>query len=263
MMTFAGVPLTQDIVTERSCGFYITGEQTLAIDLLTYIQNRYKKQNRGLVSWLHRAPNGEVTQLPIVMMKSKEIRDEYYPWIREGVEAYLDRFLASESSILLILGPPGTGKTSLIRHMLTSRNLIAYITYDEELFSTDVIFSMFITSHVDVLVIEDADRLIDSRHQGNHLMSRFLNSAEGLVKVKSKKMIFTTNLDNVRDVDDALIRPGRCFDVMHARPLTREEARAASTAAGICPDLEQTEFTLAEIFADTRSSPILNRKVGF
>ena len=59
--------------------------------------------------------------------------DEFYPWIKEGVESYLDRFMSSESSILLMIGPPGTGKTSLLRHLICSRNLTAMFSYDEAL----------------------------------------------------------------------------------------------------------------------------------
>ena len=40
-----------------------------------------------------------------------------------------------------------------------------------------------------------------------------------------QKIIFTTNLPNVGDIDEALLRPGRCFSVLHARALHRAEAQ--------------------------------------
>ncbi|MEJ8867663.1 hypothetical protein, partial [Pseudomonas jessenii] len=46
---------------------------------------------------------------------------------------------------------------------------------------------------------------------GNQALHRFLNIADGVASADGKKIIFSTNLASVRDIDDALIRPGRCF----------------------------------------------------
>jgi len=115
-----------------------------------------------------------------------------------------------------------------------------------------------------LLVIEDADTLICSRDSGNKLIPRFLNTAEGLVKATGKKMVFTTNLDSINNVDEALIRPGRCFDVMKTRALTHSEMRAASLAAGIdyVPPVKD-EYTLSEIFSSSRPSNKIRMKLGF
>jgi hypothetical protein len=65
-------------------------------------------------------------------------------------------------------------------------------------------------------------------------MHRFLTIADGVVRAQGRKIIFSTNLPNVGDLDDALIRPGRCFAHVHVRALTAEEARllAEELAAG-------------------------------
>jgi ATP-dependent 26S proteasome regulatory subunit len=47
------------------------------------------------------------------------------------------------------------------------------------------------------------------------MMHRFLNVGDGLVTTKGKKLIFSTNLPSIRDVDSALVRPGRCFDILN------------------------------------------------
>lgn len=52
----------------------------------------------------------------------------------------------------------------------------------------------------------------------------FLAIADGVVRAQRRKIIFTTNLANIRDLDDALLRPGRCFAVAHMRLLGAEEA---------------------------------------
>ena len=68
---------------------------------------------------------------------------------------------------------------------------------------SDAFFSKFIVGDSDIMVIEDADLLIGSRENGNKLIPRFLNTAEGLVKVEGKKMIFSTNLETARSIDEA------------------------------------------------------------
>src|SRR5581483_248061 len=55
-------------------------------------------------------------------------------------------------------------------------------------------------------------------------LHRFLAIADGVVRAQGRKIIFTTNLPNVGDLDDALLRPGRCFAAIHARSLTPPEA---------------------------------------
>ena len=49
--------------------------------------------------------------------------------------------------------------------------------------------------------------------------------ADGVVRSLGRKMIFTTNLPNVGDIDDALVRPGRCFGIVRTRGLECEEMR--------------------------------------
>jgi hypothetical protein len=44
------------------------------------------------------------------------------------------------------------------------------------------------------------------------------------VSAQGRKIIFTTNLPNVGDIDEALVRPGRCFGTVRTRALERREA---------------------------------------
>jgi ATP-dependent 26S proteasome regulatory subunit len=120
-------------------------------------------------------------------------------------------------------------------------------------------FVEFITGSHDAFVVEDADHLLTARADGNADMHRFLAVADGVVRAQGRKIIFTTNLPNVGDIDAALIRPGRCFAVLRTRALTATEAAMVvariRSAAGLRADLDvlrppdggQT-ITLAEIY---------------
>jgi len=88
----------------------------------------------------------------------------------------------------------------------------------------DEIFVDFITGNHDAFVIEDADHLLMARSNGNVDLHRFLAVADGVVRAQGRKIIFTTNLPNIGDIDEALVRPGRCFATVRTRALERYEA---------------------------------------
>jgi ATP-dependent 26S proteasome regulatory subunit len=98
------------------------------------------------------------------------------------------------------------------------------------------------------------------------MMHRFLNVGDGLVTTKGKKMIFSTNLPSIRDIDSALIRPGRCFDIVTFGELTKEEAKALATKLNVSLVEDKKSYSLAEIFnqqSEQTKASKTNRKVGF
>jgi len=189
------------------------------------------------------------------------IRPEFYPSIGDA-EAYIDEFIDSKEAVLLLAGPPGTGKTSLLRNVIYKRKLCVHVIYDEKLMQQDEVFQEFLFGEGDIMVIEDADTILSSRERdGNKLMSRFLNISDGLTKLPSKKMVFSTNITDFGNIDSALVRPGRCFGIMHTRGLTFEEAIIAAEAAGLPVPTKRKDYTLAELFANGKTQAI--RKIGF
>lgn len=107
---------------------------------------------------------------------------------------------------------------------------------------------------VPVIVVEDADLLLAPRSQGNTRMSELLNATDGIGSSHTRKIIFTTNLADDRDIDEALIRPGRCYDVVNFRLLTPAEAVAAREACGLPPfeSLPLSDVSLAEALRKPR-----------
>ena len=172
----------------------------------------------------------------------------FYPWLGQSLEDFFDEYLASESNVLIFIGPPGTGKTSLLKYMLGHKpDTSAYLTYEEGVMQKDQFFADFIESNSQFLIAEDADTYLTARSDGNNLMHKFLNISDGLVSTMNKKIVFTTNLPNLHNVDEALLRKGRCFRVLTFRPLNRQEAHSACVDIGM--DLpEGEEFLLTDLF---------------
>lgn len=169
---------------------------------------------------------------------SDTLLDEAYPALGGGVDAFVAGYLASPESVLILLGPPGGGKTRLVRQILAAmtrrkgENVEVLYTTDKRVLGSDELFVDFITSKHEALVVEDTDHMLKPRTSGNEDMHRFLAVADGIARAQGRKMIFTTNLPNVSDIDPALTRPGRCFAVKLVRSL--EPAEARRLAARIC-----------------------------
>jgi hypothetical protein len=155
--------------------------------------------------------------------------DAAYPTIDGGIAAFVARYLESPATVLVLQGPPGTGKTRLVRSLLAAlsrrKHDVAKVLYtaDRRALEDGEIYVDFLTGEHDAFVVEDADHLLGARTNGNVDLHRFLTVADGVVRAQGRKIIFTTNLPNIGDIDEALIRPGRCFCVLRTRALTRNE----------------------------------------
>jgi len=103
---------------------------------------------------------------------------------------------------------------------------MAMYTADKNALEGDEIFVDFITGLHDAFVIEDADHLLQPRTDGNRHLHRFLMIADGVVRAQNRKIIFTTNLPNIGSIDEALLRPGRCFATIQLRQLAQTETDA-------------------------------------
>ena len=161
-----------------------------------------------------------------------DIYDEAYPTLGCSVADFIRGYLQSDETVLLLLGTPGSGKTRLVRAILGAmserKEDSAEVMYtgDKRALENDEIFVNFITGEHDAFVIEDADHLLLARSSGNHDLHRFLAIADGVARAQGRKIIFTTNLPNLNAVDEALLRPGRCYASVATRLLIRDEATA-------------------------------------
>jgi hypothetical protein len=208
------------------------------------------------INWHFVAGQGEVECAEIEEIADAALLDEAYPEIVGGVRVFIERYLDSKETVLVLQGPPGTGKTRLIRAILggISRRkegddeAQALYTGDMKALESDQIFVKFITGSDDAFVVEDADHLLKPRADGNQHLHRFLTIADGVVRSQGRKIIFSTNLPNVGDLDEALVRPGRCFARVNVRSLTTAEARllAQRVAAGDPGKLQRA----ARLFGD-------------
>ena len=214
------------------------------------------------LDWQFTNSGGELRSASFQELADPRLLDEAYPSLGLPVQEFVRRYLDAPECVLILLGPPGTGKTRLVRAILSEisrrkgENAEVMYTADKRALRSDEIFVDFITGSHDAFVIEDTDHLLRARTSGNEDMHRFLAIADGVARSQGRKIIFTTNLPNVTDIDDALIRPGRCFAVQNLRSLTLDEA--LRLAAQICGSDDARAARAAEVLGalNARSYPV-------
>lgn len=202
-------------------------------------------------NWALLNPNGNISYRSMPIKETPmEILPEAYPWISNPKE-YIEEYLESKSPILIMTGPPGTGKSTFIRHIINqAKEFEVTSVYDEDVMRLDNLYINFISvPSKSILVVEDADRLLERRIEDqNTTMSKILNVSDGIIDLSMKKIIFTSNIENIKDVDQALIRPGRCHDILEFRDLNSEEARVLAGKIGMEPPSGAQTYPLSEVF---------------
>lgn len=184
------------------------------------------------IDWHFLTAKGELQNATIEEMADDVLYDEAYPDVAGGVSRLIREYLDADETVLVLQGPPGTGKTRLIRAILgemsrrkKGHQARALYTGDKKALESDEIFVKFITGWEDAFIVEDADHILKPRAEGNENLHRFLAIADGVVRAQGRKIVFSTNLPNIGDLDDALIRPGRCYARLTMRELSAAEAQ--------------------------------------
>jgi len=239
------------------------GDKDFADDMIEIVESNFDIVT-SYIEWVYGSDGNSVN---VPLNRSRLPVKEMYPFLGdESLEDYYDRYMDSNANILLLIGPPGTGKTTFIRGLLAHRNSSAIVTYDSNILDKDGFFARFIEDDAEVMVLEDSDAFLKSRTDGNTMMHRFLNVGDGLVTTKGKKMVFSTNLPSIRDIDSALVRPGRCFDIVTFGELTKEQATALAIKLNVTLIGNKDKYSLAEVFnqqSENTKVAKTSRKVGF
>lgn len=230
----------------------IYGDRESTQKAQSLIRERLDTHQIVKVNWVYMGPHGLDSTNLHIEGNHTTIQDEFYPWFPQGVNTFIKQYMEHSSSVLVLYGPPGTGKTSFLRHLLTHTRTNAMITYDDRVIQNDGFFVDYLTDDAhDVMIVEDADVLLAPREDGaNHIMSKFLNVSDGLIRVPNKKMVFTTNITQLNCIDSALLRPGRCFAAVNFRELTSSEAAAAAVSANL-PEQDwdsKSSWSLAQLW---------------
>jgi ATP-dependent 26S proteasome regulatory subunit len=239
------------------------GEDKILLEIIDKISSSFDVVSNK-IDWI---TSTDMNSTSVPMIRPKGIHDSSYPFIKEGVDNFVNSFLNSSECILVLIGPPGTGKSNFIKYLISESSRDAIVTYDPKIMQSDSMFAMFVEGNYGSLIMEDADTFLSARSTGNEMMSKLLNVSDGIVSMAGKKIIFSTNLENMNDVDPALLRPGRCFAVLQFRDMKYDESVAFLKHHEIDswqPEKDKT-YSLASLYNQTKRTRSVEekRKVGF
>ncbi len=196
--------------------------------------------------------------------------DDFIEWER----SWLERLATRRSGVSILVGPPGVGKTSYLK-MLMSRFSDRFAFYYLPLSSFDLLtapqfVSFWLTQNQrrkgksKVAIVEDAEHLLLPRDEHSRAqVSNLLNIGDGFLGEHLRLQVIATTNVAVRQLDEAVQRPGRLIGTREFRRLTRTEASRLAQAKGLTLPVEPESWSLAEVYNGRVESLALETQVGF
>lgn len=183
-------------------------------------------------------------------------KKNYIPYI--DTDEMFKQFFAGDENILLLVGKSGTGKSKLTSiaieylasNKVNSSNRTVATISDANILLNDLFWYQIRDNKIDLVILDDFDFMLGSRDsedtKQNKFLSKFLTFTDGVRKNKIK-FIVTTNQE-YRDMDKAILRKGRLFDVIEMRELSLEEGLEIWKSEGITePYPFENSVTIADL----------------
>lgn len=209
-------------------------------------------------------------QLQSIGYETSELTPENYaPAVVAALRGARADLVAKEppGRLLLLEGPPGTGKTRAVRALLAelkgaARVVIVPSDLVADLAGPNLLGALLGCSMPTVLVIEDADYALLDREarsgtdkQGaTGALSALLNLSDGILGAQVDLRIIATTNAKIADLDAAVLRPGRLLARIEVGRLSADDARRALAHAldgveGVPFDaIPAGDLSLAEVY---------------
>lgn len=236
------------------------------ISVLPFTKYEPKSKEIDLVAFTQGDYYTVTSEVNTIDLNIKESYNDDFVPVYEDIVNFLNR---RESGLIILRGDVGTGKTSLIKHLIiTNPKHYIFITNQiaEHLGSPEFV-SFLLENKDSVFILEDCEKILRKRTDNNFFGSgieNILNMSDGLLSdIFNIKFICTFNAD-MNMIDEALLRKGRCFANYEFKSLDAIKAKKLLEKRGFSIN-NPKPMTLAEIYnfdnKDYSNEP--RRKIGF
>ena len=170
----------------------------------------------------------------------------------------------NETGLVLMYGEPGTGKSSVIKNLISKYPETEFVFVDGSLLANvpnNLLVSYFIENVNTVFILEDCEKVLMSREEGyNPVINTLLNVTDGIIgDVLGIKLICTFNT-SLSKIDKALLRKGRLSVKYEFKKLK------ANKVSKILGREVKEDMNLADIYNidnENNFSKTEKKKVGF
>lgn len=139
----------------------------------------------------------------------------YNDGFKDVYESIIDNLEQNSIGLYFFHGEAGTGKTTLIRHLIrkTSKKIIFITPSMADSFASPDMIPFLMKYPNSIIIIEDSENIIKTRESGgNQSVSNLLNLSDGILGDCLKFQIICTFNTDKSQIDSALLRKGRLIE---------------------------------------------------
>lgn len=211
-----------------------------------------------------RAANIKEFDIPLELNYGESFVDKYADIV--------DKLRNNKHGLFIFHGEPGTGKTTLIRKLVSELAEDKTIIYVPSYFMFDIanpeLISFISKFRNSVLLLEDAEMILtSSEEERNQAVSNILNISDGLLNDHMDMQIIATFNAQKKIIDEALLRKGRLMVDYKFKKLTAIQATKLSQYIGLNKTYT-SPMSLAEIYEEKTGKQLVEnetntKKIGF